>query len=86
MLVRHAKASWRHFSGSDYKRPINTLGKSDANLIGQYLYENNYCPSYIISSHATRTLETSKILIQKLQYNQDIETQPSIYNGNVQSI
>ena len=86
MLVRHAKASWRHFSGSDYKRPINTLGKSDANLIGQYLYKNNYCPSYIISSHATRTLETSKILIQKLQYNKEIETQPSIYNGNVQSI
>ncbi len=86
MLVRHAKASWHHFTGSDHKRPLNTLGKSDAKLIGQYLCDHNYCPSYIISSHANRTLETSKILIQKLKYNKQIETQPCIYNGDVESI
>ena len=86
MLVRHAKASWHHFTGSDHKRPLNTLGKSDAKLIGQYLCDHNYCPSYIISSHATRTLETSKILIKKFQYNKEIEIQPNIYNGNVESI
>ena len=80
ILIRHAKSNLNQPLVSDHERTLNKSGINEAKLIGNYLYTNNYCPSHIISSKATRTIETAKIVNGKINFNNKIETQSLIYN------
>ena len=66
ILLRHAKSNWNQPLVSDHDRIINDSGKSDAKLIGQYLYQTHYTISHIISSSAIRTLQTAKIISKEI--------------------
>ncbi len=80
ILIRHAKSNLNQPLVSDHERILNKTGINEAQLIGQYLHTNNYHPSHIISSTAARTLETSKIITEKINFINKIETQSIIYN------
>ncbi len=80
ILIRHAKSNLNQPLVSDHERILNKSGINEAQLIGQYLYTNNYHPSHIISSTATRTIETAKIINGKINFNNKVETQSLIYN------
>ena len=82
ILVRHAKSNLNQPLVSDHNRILSESGRIDAKLIGQYLYNNNYFPSHIISSTATRTLQTLKIIIKEIHFKKDIEKQPLIYSDS----
>ena len=82
ILVRHAKSNLNQPLVSDHNRILSESGRMDAKLIGQYLYNNNYFPSHIISSTATRTLQTLKIIIKEIHFKKDIEKQPLIYSDS----
>jgi len=82
ILVRHAKSSLNQPLVSDHERILNQTGISEAKLIGQYLSNNQYIPSHIISSTATRTLETANIIIKQLKFKNSIETQSLIYSDS----
>ena len=86
ILVRHAKSSLNQPLLSDHERILNQTGISEAKLIGQYLSNNQYIPSHIISSTATRTLETANIIIEQLKFKNKIETQSLIYTDSVLNI
>ena len=86
ILVRHAKSSLNQPLVSDHDRILNQSGKNDAKLIGQYLYNNHYFPSYIISSSATRTLETAQIIIKQIDFKSNIEKQSLIYRASMLEI
>ena len=86
ILVRHAKSSLNQPLVSDHQRILNQSGKNEANLIGQYLSNNQYIPSHIISSNATRTLETSNIIIDQIKFKNKIEAQPVIYRESFLNI
>ena len=86
ILVRHAKSSLNQPLVSDHERILNQTGISEAKLIGQYLSNNQYIPSHIISSTATRTLETANIIIKQLKFKNNIETQSLIYSDSFLNI
>ena len=86
ILVRHAKSDLNQPLVSDHNRILNDLGKNDAKLIGQYLYNNNHIPSHIISSSATRTLETAKIITEEINFKFAVEQQSMIYNSSAKEI
>ena len=86
ILVRHAKSNWNQPLVSDHDRIINDSGKSDAKLIGQYLYQTHYTISNIISSSAIRTLQTAKIISKEIKFEDSIETQSLIYNSAAEKI
>ena len=82
ILVRHAKSDLNQPLVSDHNRILSESGRMDAKLIGQYLYNNHYFPSHIISSSAIRTLETSKIIIKEIGFKNSIEKQSLIYTDS----
>jgi phosphohistidine phosphatase len=86
ILVRHAKSSLNQPLVSDHQRILNQSGKNEAKLIGQYLSNNQYIPSHIISSTATRTLETANIVIEQLKFKNNIQTQSLIYTDSILNI
>jgi len=86
ILVRHAKSSLNQPLVSDHERILNQTGISEAKLIGQYLANQNYIPFHIISSTATRTLETANIIIEQIKFKNKIETQSLIYSESFLNI
>jgi phosphohistidine phosphatase len=66
-LIRHAKSS-EHDDLSDFDRPLNERGKSDAVKIGKYLSNNIVKPDLIISSPALRATSTAEIIAQEIGY------------------
>ena len=66
ILVRHAKSAWPDVSVPDYERPLEIQGVEDSNQMGKYLKTKMAPPDYIITSGATRTLETAQIISTKL--------------------
>ena len=86
ILIRHAKSDLNQPLVSDHQRILNQSGKNEAKLIGQYLSNNQHIPFHIISSTATRTLETANIIIDQIKFKDKIETQSLIYSESFLNI
>lgn len=78
-LIRHAKSSWKDDSLSDFERPLNKRGKSNAPFMGDKLKDANILPDIIISSPAIRAKSTAEIIAKKLKYSKKIVYQKEIY-------
>lgn len=62
LLMRHAKSSWKDPSIPDHDRPLAKRGLRDAQRMGELLGERELSPQRIISSSATRSAETARII------------------------
>lgn len=58
ILMRHAKSDWDDPALSDHARPLNKRGRKSAKAIGDWLRDKGYLPDLVLSSDATRTMET----------------------------
>jgi phosphohistidine phosphatase len=65
-LVRHAKSSWDSSAASDFDRPLNDRGASDAPKMAMYLKENGIVPDLIFCSAAVRTHKTAMVIAKGL--------------------
>jgi phosphohistidine phosphatase len=65
-LLRHAKSN-RKIDVSDMERPLKKRGKRDAKNMGVWLKHQHLIPEAILSSPATRAIETVKIIYDELQ-------------------
>lgn len=70
-LVRHAKSSWDNAFMSDFDRPLNERGRSNAPLVGSFLNRKMPKPHIIISSPANRALSTAQLIAE--QWGYDVE-------------
>lgn len=61
--MRHAKSSWELGYSSDYQRPLNERGISDAPRMAHWLVAQHKIPELIFSSTAVRAAETTRLLI-----------------------
>jgi len=61
-LIRHAKSSWSSSAASDYDRPLNDRGASDAPKMAEYLKSQNILPDQIVCSSALRAHTTARLL------------------------
>jgi len=77
-LARHAKSSWDMSFvlnlSSDFDRPLNKRGESDAVKVGNEMKKRLWQPDVIISSPAKRAKQTCLSYCENLDYSSnDIE-------------
>ncbi|MBK9329800.1 MAG: histidine phosphatase family protein [Sphingobacteriales bacterium] len=86
-IIRHAKSSWENPELDDMVRPLNTRGKQAIVLIGDYLKNKKIEPDLIITSPATRALQTAIGIGTVLKYKtEDLKIEQAIYFGNTTSV
>lgn len=82
-LVRHAKSSRDHPGLDDADRPLMKKGIERSHRIIGFLKERKVYPGLIISSPATRAIETARLFAGGLGYPlQRILTDQKIYDGH----
>ena len=86
-LVRHAKSSWKDSDLHDKERPLNNRGKRDAPFMGKLLRENGIKLDLLVSSTATRAVETARFMARPLKYKaSDIVFHESLYDCTINDI
>lgn len=68
IVVRHAKSSWKDTRLDDHDRALNKRGERDAPFMAAELKKLKVEPVYLISSTATRALETAKYFATEFEY------------------
>ncbi|KAF2311927.1 hypothetical protein GH714_027427 [Hevea brasiliensis] len=86
ILLRHAKSSWDNPSLRDHDRPLSKAGKDDAVQVSQKLQQLGWIPQLILSSDATRTRETLKIMQEQVTDLLDAETFDLVWKNNIMSL
>jgi phosphohistidine phosphatase len=70
-LLRHAKSSWDNTGLSDFERPLNKRGLSDAPRMGKLMSEKGVKPGAIVSSSAVRARTTAELAGKELGIRPD---------------
>ena len=70
-LIRHAKSDWGNEYLKDIDRHLNERGYSDAYLLSTWYCKNHKLPDIILTSTATRALNTALIFARALDFNMD---------------
>jgi len=68
---------------SDYDRPLNDRGRSQAEAMGRYFQENAFEIDKILCSGALRTRQTLDLLLESFDYRGKIEYKDEIYASSV---
>lgn len=79
IIVRHAKSSWVDFSLSDFQRPLDDKGLSDAPVMADRLFDAGYQVQKIITSNATRAKTTAQFFANK--YGLEMQFEGDLYHG-----
>ncbi|HSZ50976.1 MAG TPA: histidine phosphatase family protein [Caulobacteraceae bacterium] len=58
ILFRHAKAAHRTRGGSDLERPLEAVGRRDAEISGRWMAATGFAPDLVLVSPSARTRET----------------------------
>jgi len=86
-LIRHAKSSWKNLTLSDYDRPLNKRGKSNAPFMGNLLQQLGVKPDIIVSSPAYRARKTAQLIAKEVKYNKkNIDYYEDLYEASVNNI
>ena len=82
LIRRHAKSDWS-FDLSDYNRPLNSRGKSDAPMMGKIVDKFEMLPDIILSSPAKRAATTARLFADEVGYTKIINYKENFYQGSV---
>ncbi len=86
LLLRHGKSDWNQ-STNDFLRPLKSRGKQGAQRIGTWLEQQNLKPDMILSSPATRAINTAEILCEEIAYPVNkINLDERIYAANTATL
>ena len=69
LIMRHAKSDWSGNKHSDFDRPLNKRGLSDAAKMGTWLKKQKLVPDCIVSSPAIRAKQTIQLVCEQLNKN-----------------
>lgn len=72
ILIRHAKSGWDNMYADDHARTLTDRGQIAARAIGDWLGTRGYTPDLILTSDATRALQTTAMVKKGL--NADVNT------------
>lgn len=73
-LMRHAKAGWAEPGMRDFDRPLEPVGRTDADAIGAAMTASAYVPELVLCSSARRARETLDWVIRHLDSRRVIFT------------
>jgi phosphohistidine phosphatase len=65
-LMRHANAQWKDPQISDFDRPLNRRGISEAEAMSRRLMELKLIPTLLLTSSARRAQQTADIVAREL--------------------
>ena len=86
-LMRHSKSAWENEAVTDFERPLNERGRKDAPVMAKWIKQNEFEFDYIVSSPATRTLITCRIVLEYLEIPfSQINIDERLYEGNVEDV
>jgi len=81
-IVRHAKSSWS-FDLEDHDRPLGFRGRKDVKTMGRYLSHNTTIPDLIISSTASRAINTALFIADDWGYpEKEIHVDKDLYHAS----
>ncbi|MEQ8240323.1 MAG: histidine phosphatase family protein [Cyclobacteriaceae bacterium] len=85
-IIRHAKSSWS-FDLDDHDRPLGFRGRKDVMTMGKYLSHNTSIPDIIISSTASRALNTALFIADDWGYPEsEIQVDKNLYHASAPQI
>ncbi|HEY5822946.1 MAG TPA: histidine phosphatase family protein [Cyclobacteriaceae bacterium] len=83
IIVRHAKSSWDNPLLSDFDRPLNKRGETDAPRMGKKIKDRKIVPDLMISSPANRAITTCKVFCDALEFPVDrIHIEKKLYHAS----
>jgi phosphohistidine phosphatase len=86
-LIRHAKSDWGNEYLKDIDRHLNERGYSDAYHLSDWYFNNHESPDLILSSTATRALNTSLIFARALNFDmKNFVLDKTIYESSVTNL
>jgi phosphohistidine phosphatase SixA len=65
-LMRHANAEWKDPQLSDFERPLNRRGQSEAEAMGRRFVEMHLVPTIVLTSPARRAQQTADIMVREV--------------------
>jgi phosphohistidine phosphatase len=71
IIVRHAKSSWASLDQTDFDRPLNERGLTDAPEMGKRLHSRRIAVDAVVSSNAKRAKQTAQAIAAQLPINED---------------
>ncbi len=81
-VLRHAKAEAGGNDNSDSARPLARRGRKDAPAMGRWLAAHGGRPDLIVSSPASRAIETARLVAESCGYKAAIVEWPLLYPGD----
>ncbi len=86
-LLRHAKALPPAGEVADRDRPLNDRGRQDAPRMGRRLVAAGIRPSLIVTSPATRALQTARLVAREIGYPLEfLQREPDLYLASPQEM
>src|SRR5262249_8249820 len=85
--MRHANAQWKDPQLSDFDRPLNRRGTSEAEAIGRRLVELKLLPTAVLTSTARRAQQTAQIVVRELGLTgRSVRSEESLYRAPADEI
>jgi phosphohistidine phosphatase len=79
-LMRHANAQWKDPQISDFDRPLNRRGTSEAEVMSRRLIELKLIPTLVLTSSARRAQQTADIVVRELGVSpRNLRSDESLY-------
>ncbi|HHE07433.1 MAG TPA: histidine phosphatase family protein [Chlorobaculum parvum] len=86
-LVRHAKAGWHDPAMADFDRRLTKRGHKQADEMSHRLHKQKIMPELLISSPASRAIETAEIFADTLGIERELIMQKiEIYEGQAEAL
>ena len=86
-LMRHADAQWKDPQISDFDRPLNRKGNSEAEAMARRLAELGLVPSILLTSSARRAQQTAEIVARELNVAaRNIHREEALYLAEAEAI
>jgi phosphohistidine phosphatase len=82
IIIRHAKSSWAQVGQADIERPLNDRGLADAPEMGKRLALRNLPIQAILSSNATRAMQTAQAIAEPLGLSNGISYNNILYHAS----
>lgn len=87
ILIRHAKSDWGNPSVSDFDRPLNKRGNTNAPEMAKRMVSQKIYPDLIVSSPALRALTTATYFAKEWGIDKtNIRTDKNIYEAGLKSL
>jgi len=86
-IIRHGKSSWDHAELADIHRPLADRGLRNASTMAERLRDRELIPQLLLSSPATRALDTALIMSRIWRLSPDaLQIRDALYDASERDI